>query len=222
MLMHENLEEYMTRKLSKMDKYNHERKMQSETRRAQVLDVAEQLMLKKGLANVSMNEIMEEAGISKPTFYRFFDNIHEIIFAIEYKMIQQVYQILIDIDLKDLSLDELGYRLNMRLVESFSVNHEAYRFIGMFDNFYADQFPNEELAQEYQKLLRSYQPNIWSESGFADQSGRHRIIMFFNLTMSFLYRLASRGKMLEKYQGLSIETQLDDYQKVIRREFNHE
>src|SRR5260221_12300394 len=50
------------------------REKQHEKRKQEPLDVALRLLLQRGYANLNMDELAEEAGISKPTLYQYFES----------------------------------------------------------------------------------------------------------------------------------------------------
>ncbi|MEP7357410.1 MAG: TetR/AcrR family transcriptional regulator [Anaerolineales bacterium] len=50
------------------------REKQLEKRKEETLDVALRLLLERGYANLNMDELAVEAGISKPTLYQYFDS----------------------------------------------------------------------------------------------------------------------------------------------------
>src|SRR5258706_15760222 len=50
------------------------REKQLEKRKQETLDVALRLLLQRGYANLNMDELAVEAGISKPTLYQYFDS----------------------------------------------------------------------------------------------------------------------------------------------------
>jgi|SRR5579859_225039 len=50
------------------------REKQLEKRKQETLDVAMRLLLQHGYANLNMDELAVEAGISKPTLYQYFDS----------------------------------------------------------------------------------------------------------------------------------------------------
>jgi AcrR family transcriptional regulator len=50
------------------------REKQLQKRKEETLDVALRLLLQRGYANLNMDELAVEAGISKPTLYQYFDN----------------------------------------------------------------------------------------------------------------------------------------------------
>src|SRR5690625_2959657 len=56
--------------------------MKMQKRKRQVMKTAQQLFLKKGYFGTSVQDIIEEAEISKGTFYNYFDSKNECLIAI--------------------------------------------------------------------------------------------------------------------------------------------
>jgi len=54
------------------------REKQLEKRKQEALDVALRLLLQRGYANLNMDDLAVEAGISKPTLYQYFDSKEDL------------------------------------------------------------------------------------------------------------------------------------------------
>lgn len=59
--------------------------------RKNISTVAEQLFMKKGIENTSMNDIAKEAGYSKATLYVYFKNKEELISVLVLESMQKLY-----------------------------------------------------------------------------------------------------------------------------------
>src|SRR6266849_11123360 len=55
------------------------REKQLQKRKQETLDVALRLLMERGYANLNMDELAEEAGISKPTLYQYFNSKDELV-----------------------------------------------------------------------------------------------------------------------------------------------
>ena len=202
-----------------MERYNNERQKQAEQRKMKVLDIAQGLFLKKGLANTTMNDIMNEAGVSKATLYRYYKSIHPIAFEIEYRMLREIFQNTYFVIENDLSIEEIVFKSLLKLIDEFHDHESAYVYVGMFDNLYAKQQPSEKLAQDYQDFFETLNmKRLYKE----DPEKVTKYITSINVVLSFLERLATRGKLLEKNQEISVDAQLGEFRKMIEREFGNE
>ena len=59
-------------------------------RRAEILDSAQKLFFLKGYETASVNEIIEAAGISKGTFYHYFESKDELLESIAERLVRGV------------------------------------------------------------------------------------------------------------------------------------
>jgi AcrR family transcriptional regulator len=197
--------------MSGRERYNRERQETAWKRKQVVIDRAEELFLNKGLNQVTMSDIMEAAGISKATLYRYFNNMDEIIFEVQYRKMSVLFH----------NAEPLASPLKfvLGMIDNFNQNRDAFRFIGMFDNHYSEKYPNEEMAREYEVFtLRNDRKSV----SLSDESTREmheRFVIVINVVISFLQRLALRGDILEKYQGITVERQLEELKHMVKREF---
>ena len=204
---------------SNMDRYNIERQKQAEQRKMKVLDVAQGLFLEKGLANTTMNDIMTEAAISKATLYRYYKSIHPIAFEIEYRMLREIFQNTYFVMENDLNTEEIVFKSLLILIDEFHQHEAAYIYVGMFDNLYAKQHPSEQLTRDYLDFFETMNmKRLYRE----EPEKVTKYITSINVVLSFLERLATRGKLLEKNQEITVDAQLGEFRKMIGREFGNE
>lgn len=196
--------------LTAQERYNRERRDSAEQRRGLVLDCAKELFLERGLARVTMNDILESTGVSRATLYRYFSNLDEIIFEIQKNMMGRLFY----------GSQPFSSPLEflVGLIRGFPANREAFRFIGMFDNHYSETYP-PGLGEEYESYVRQKDLGLGVEGEELPREYRDRILTVTNVVISFLQRLALRGKILETYQGISEEKQLSELTYMVKREF---
>ncbi len=60
----------------------HRKRLTSEARREQLIDVAAELLLERGFESVTMEAVRERAGISRGLGYNHFENAEELVFAL--------------------------------------------------------------------------------------------------------------------------------------------
>jgi TetR/AcrR family transcriptional regulator len=65
---------------------------EKEQRRIEILDAAERVFFSKGLKNATMDEVAEEAELSKGTIYLYYKNRDELFLALIYRGIQIMIQ----------------------------------------------------------------------------------------------------------------------------------
>lgn len=211
----------MVASISNKERYNKERQEQAEQRKLFVLDIAEDLFLKQGLGKTTMNDIMKAANVSKATLYRYYENIDEIAFEIEYKMLLEIFPKDMENKHDFSSSNEYVFMYLSELIDNFHQHEQAHYYISMFDNLYAKSYPSERLSNDYKEFFLKMN-RVSKEYIHEDMEDYTRILTSFNIVLSFLQRLATRGRQLEKYQGISVDKQLEELRKMMEREYVNE
>ena len=109
-----------------------------EQKRSQILDAAQALIYLKGYEQITINDIQEQAGISKGAFYHYFDSKHDLLDAMIERTMQQAMQVLTPVA-QDASLtapEKLG-----RFFQTVSSWKTARRdfFIAVLKGWYRDE-----------------------------------------------------------------------------------
>ena len=91
-------------------------------RRNELLDVADRLFSAKGFSVTTINDIINEIGIAKGTFYHYFQSKEEILDAINGRYIDLIYERAAAVSRSDKSLPEklLGVFMAMRIRDQVS------------------------------------------------------------------------------------------------------
>lgn len=199
---------------TKKEKYLEQRKLLMEERKKEVIDTAKKLFLEKGLNNVTMNDIMNEAGLSKATMYRYYDSIHPIAFEVEYEMLQEIFSDLKLIDIANRNGGEVIKEILLTMVDKFTQHIKAYRYISMFDSLYSDQYPNDDLSQEYDKVIQSIIDANTSGERVKDQF--NEALTYVSVIFAYLQKLAHRKEIIDKGE-IDVIERLNIVRKMIRK-----
>jgi AcrR family transcriptional regulator len=91
-------------------------------RRNELLDVADRLFSTKGFSSTTINDIINEIGIAKGTFYHYFQSKEQILDAINERYIDLIYERASAISLSEASLPEklLGVFMSMQIRDQVS------------------------------------------------------------------------------------------------------
>lgn len=209
----------MKEKMTKKARYNLERQTQAEARKLHVLEMAERLFLEKGLANTTMNDIMEKANVSKATLYRYFDSINTIAFEVQYRMIRELSENADFMNDPTMAYEEQVYRLILKLIDEYHEHEEAHRYMGMFDNMYAKSYPSDDYLRDYNAFAKTMYMQMMEPN--QEKRGEYvKLMTIINMVFSFLHRMALRGELLYKQQGISVDEQLSEFRKIIEKEFS--
>lgn len=199
---------------TKREKYLEQRKLLMEERKKEVIDTAKKLFLEKGLNNVTMNDIMNEAGLSKATMYRYYDSIHPIAFEVEYEMMQEIFSDLKLIDITNRNGGETIKEILLTMVDRFIYHIKAYRYISMFDFLYSDQYPNDNLSQEYNKVIQSIiDANMSGERGKEQYA---EALTYVSVIFAYLQKLAHRKEIIDKGE-IDVIERLNIVRKMIHK-----
>lgn len=183
-----------------------------------IVDAAERVFLRVDFPQASMSEIASEAGISRPTLYKYFPSIDDLAFAVEMRALDAIYES-IEEGLKRTGKGLSALEFLLRgLVANFEANRAHLRFTGLFDHYYHEGYPDPGLADRYSSYLGRFdQVEAIIERGKGDGSIRPDIdshnaaYMVGNALLPMMQRMASRGKILEAEQRVELSRQFDEF-----------
>lgn len=179
-------------------------------RREDIIQVAQQLFLERGLSSVTLKDVVEFCGISKVTLYKYFRSLDEIIFEVQINVISDFWRV-VTLHSPEGSSGHAKIRLLLEHMINASEQHASLvRFIAMFDAFYRENYVNAELESRYISFLRNGTHPFYAllEEGIADGSVRGDIdinVLTFtlsNVVTATLQRMIVRGKVLHLDQGV--------------------
>ncbi len=121
--------------------------------RDEIITAGKELFLKNNFLNVSIKDVCTLAGISRVTFYKYFDSIEELIFEIHVDVLNNMKQWIKSVDKLDVSGIE-RLRLILNAWVDFGKQHkDQMKFIILFDLYYECYNPNEALKLRREKFL---------------------------------------------------------------------
>ncbi|MBL7113414.1 MAG: TetR/AcrR family transcriptional regulator [Bacteroidales bacterium] len=119
-----------------------------EQRRSDIIDAAERIIFKRGLENSTMDDIAEEAELSKGTLYLYYKSKEDIQFAI----FRRGAEILLKFMEKNIESKSTGYEKLLELAATtvqFSQTHSNYfQFFMMFETSQLDKLNIERSSAE--------------------------------------------------------------------------
>lgn len=200
--------------LSKLEGSRQVGRHQVDEQRANILDAAEKLFLRKGLENTTMVDIAAQAGVTKITLYRYFPNRDVIALEIQARMLDRISSI-VDPSDQNTSLQGLK-RLVSSMIRSFDQLQDAYRYIGMFDKRYLDNAQDTALTQWVKSHLISV-PFGGTAMGeiTRDNPQGNRYVMVTSTVIWFLEKLALRGELTWSDQAVPLEEHLKLFEEMI-------
>lgn len=126
--------------------------------RQQFVDAGKTFFTSHGFINVSIKDICAHAGISRVTFYKHFESIHELITEVQIALLQDMFQF---ISTNTAQVNELsGQQKLQKTLETwlyYAEEHPSHiKFILMFDLHYGQNSQNnlsQELEHYYKKFI---------------------------------------------------------------------
>ncbi len=82
------------------------------------------------------------------------------------------------------------------MVDRFIHHIKAYRYISMFDSLYSDQYPNDNLSQEYNKVIQSIIDANTSRERVKEQF--NEALTYVSVIFAYLQKLAHRKEIIDK------------------------
>ncbi|MGE8205345.1 TetR/AcrR family transcriptional regulator [Heyndrickxia sp. NPDC080065] len=193
-------------------------------RKEEIMDAAFQLFLEKEMPQVTMKDISAKVGISRVTLYKYYSDIHEIIFDFQIKALREIY----DFVQQKVNLGVNGTeKLNIFLkafIEVYREKADLIAFTGFFDNYYQKIYPTHELEEKYKNFLgeNTLLLNILKEGvkdhSFSSDININMTAELISHTMTaMIQRFAIRGHLISKMRNIDPEDLLIELTVVINR-----
>ena len=207
----------MTDEITNSERYRRERAQQVEDRRAEIIAVAAELFLEKGLEQTTMLDIAARAHISKVTLYRYFANRDPLAFEVAAQMLQTIVQTASQRVDEGAPIMSTIKEVCLGLIREFSTLQGAYRYIGMFDHLYGDHYPTDELATWYKQHIFGLTVGGISlvANDALDENAKTQVVTLFNMIMSFMEKLAARGELMAEEQEIPLQAQLNAFESIV-------
>jgi AcrR family transcriptional regulator len=187
-----------------------------DARQESIIDAAERVFLQVDFPSATMSAIALEAGISRPTLYKYFPSMDDLALAVEMRALEALFAF-VEPHIEDggLAIDRLESILR-DLVAHFEENKVHLRFSGLFDHYYHDSYPSPKIAERYASFLGGFdRVETLVEVGKLDGSIRDDIdahntaYLASNVFLAFMQRMASRGDMILREQRVGQDEQFE-------------
>lgn len=166
-----------------------QRQQKIQERKKRIIEQAKGLFLREGLANVTMQDVIDETGIAKATMYRYYDSIHDIALEVQTQMLTQIYGDLSKVTYaKEPQLALI--QVYTCLIDGYEAHKMAYQYIGSFDYVYAKAYLESFKATEYDDRIESLlQQHLASN---LDSETVDHLLIHLGLISAYLQKLALR------------------------------
>ncbi len=167
--------------------------------RDELIQAGQQLFLQHNFPDIRVNDICKLAGISRVTFYKHFDDINEVVFEVQMRILTHMTDWLVAAD----QPERTGYERLKAILHSwvdYARQHgQELRFIVLFDLYYDGMQIKDELRQRHEQFVYEGQKSGFLldplQAGIADgtlfsQLDPHRTgALIFQTIMGVLQRL---------------------------------
>ena len=200
-------------------------------KRELILETAETIFLRQGLFNTAMDQIAEEAGMSRRTLYRYFDKKEDLAYEVTTRLLTK-WNIFFNECYKTLEgtgLKRLEQFLNY-LLQYMSDKVEVMNYLGEFDFYFKDsavQKPSEVQKSHFDDIILESDDylkallNTGVEDGSINEYTNVELTeaTISNVLWSFGQRVASRGQIIYEETGFKavelVQHQVNLYIKAL-------
>lgn len=183
-------------------------------RRNEIINAAEKIFFKKGIEDATMDEVAENAELSKGTLYLYFKSKEELHFAINLRAMEILKKMIEKSVVKEQSGLENTRNVGMAYINFAEKYSDHFRALIYFETKNTEHFIRENL--HYKEMIQEVNPmNVFMkviEQGVADGSIRNDMpthIMAHNLwamATGVLHNLSSpKIKALEYHMDMEID-----------------
>ncbi|MBB3114160.1 AcrR family transcriptional regulator [Paenibacillus phyllosphaerae] len=176
--------------------------------RDEIIHSAQELFLELDVSGVGIKDICAKAGVSRVTFYKYFNSIDELAFEVQIKVMDEMNSYMNE----HVTLNGSGREKLEALLSAwaeFAKQHpNHFKYIGYFDHHYRDRYPNEELAERYRQSIDKsrgeFPLSVLLREGISDGSIRRDLNVnevgatIYETMLSLLQRMTSRGEIIKK------------------------
>ena len=189
------------------------RRREKENRRKTILKAAKKLFFKKGLENTTMDEIAEEAELSKGTLYIYFKSKEVLALYIINESADLLYDTLRKADDTNKRGIERITDITQALTDFFIDNRKEFQFFRYMDTLTASVGPENDILKEWQNGIEELIHVVLDiiVDGIKDGSIRKDMepdkiaFIYSNMILSFLIRLSSNKRILLMAQSMGEE-----------------
>ncbi|WP_162515274.1 TetR/AcrR family transcriptional regulator [Paenibacillus pinistramenti] len=172
-------------------------------------------LIEHNFTNVGLKDICERANLSKVTFYKCFNSMDELIFAVQQKILGELTEFI--------ESHSTARKSGLESIEGYldawilflNTHPDHLKYIGFFDHTYRDHYPSEELQTTYRELVSDGTIgrvlHNYIDQGVRDGSIRPDLkleetsLFIIEMIISLMQRLAFRGKLLEEEHQVGFE-----------------
>lgn len=188
-------------------------------RRSQIIDAAEALFLERGIGDTTVSDIAQRIGVTRATFYRYFEGRDELAFEVSERMIQRLAASAWQAVPAGAGAVEAAKASLAALVTRFEHNRDAHNYLTVLDSYRPFRDISEELTRRHTSQSREalrVEENMTSDAFDNDTS--ERLVTLTNVLMGVLGRYAVKGEAFDR-GPVTLDRQLGHLEVLVHSYF---
>ena len=201
---------------------------EKEQKKAMILEVAEEILLEKGLDQLNMAEVAERAEVSKGSLYLYFNNKTDLVLGICHKASNLMNDWTSKVLTEKKSGLEMVYQLGKNYLK-FAIEHpEYYRVMRFLENYkHSDQAKNsiyldlcrQNRQQGFRVMVRAIQIGMHDGSIHTMYNAEKLALLLVStshglVNMAYMHENSQHFELLD-HVGIDLETMFTCYMKLI-------
>ena len=201
---------------------------EKEQKKAMILEVAEEILLEKGLDQLNMDEVAERAEVSKGSLYLYFNNMTDLVLGICHKASNLMNEWTSKVLTEKKSGLEMVYQLGKNYLK-FAIEHpEYYRVMRFLESYkHSDQAKNsiyldlcrQNRQQGFRVMVRAIQIGMQDGSIHTMYNAEQLALLLVStshgvVNMAYMHENSQHFELLD-HLGIDLETMFTCYMKLI-------
>lgn len=201
---------------------------EKEQKKAMILEVAEEILLEKGLDQLNMDEVAERAEVSKGSLYLYFNNKTDLVLGICHKASNLMNEWTSKVLTEKKSGLEMVYQLGKNYLK-FAIEHpEYYRVMRFLESYkHSDQAKNsiyldlcrQNRQQGFRVMVRAIQIGMQDGSIHTMYNAEQLALLLVStshgvVNMAYMHENSQHFELLD-HLGIDLETMFTCYMKLI-------
>lgn len=197
-----------------------ERAGESSSRRTEIIDAAEALFFERGIASTTVIDIAGRVGVTRTTFYRYFEGRDELAFEVAGRMITKLSNTAREAVPAGAGPVEAARAALVSLIAHFEQNSDAHRFLMLLDSYRPFRPIREEQKRRFTERSRdALDLGVMFEDGAVDDVTIERLVAVTGVVTATLGRFAIKREILGR-GPLTLHQRLGYLEEIVHNHFD--
>ena len=197
-----------------------ERAGESSSRRSEIIDAAEALFVERGIAGTTVIDIAGRVGVTRTTFYRYFEGRDELAFEVAGRMIAKLSTTAREAVPAGAGPVEAARAALGALITHFEHNRDAHRYLMLLDSYRPFRSIGEEHQRRYTSRSReALDLGVTFADDALDDEAAERLVALTGVVMGVLGRFAIKREILGR-GPLALHQRLEYLEELVHNYFD--